>query len=537
MIDVLLTPDISGWAIDTLCRGIANTNSQRFRFKIIPAHPRAIGECIPAIQEAIAEGVDVWHAHYWRSAEQLYALVPQLREIPRVLSHHNHNHLSKSDWAGFSWLHEWTKWGVEKLKNESAVLENRVVHIPYGIDLDRFSFIEKLEDDGKTIGYVGRVVPWKNLAEICRVAKANDFKVLGTGFVDKRDYWATVDQSNLEWHGGTGYGEATPANIKDGLYKRMTVFVMYSTEERESGTLPMLEAMARGVPVMVTAQGTARDIIEDGVNGVIFDETNFEAKLKELMADPIKREKIRQKAWETIKGFPEEKMARNFAKLYYKMMWPDHKVISVIVTSYNRAEALVDTICSIDAQDYPAKEIIVADDGSTDPAVIEAVQQCQQRIKTPIVFIKNPNKTGYDLAKMRNLAAIEALGETLLIFQDRFTLDDGMLTKIAQYSLPKQWGYGLKRVRGEIHDKNTFLEGFAWIRKADLMDAGGFNERVDRYGGLSQEIRQRFMRQGFVFNKFPDVVATQIVSSGVNKRRADIWRSKLNLFKMGDFVK
>jgi len=49
----------------------------------------------------------------------------------------------------------------------------------------------------------------------------------------------------------------------------MTVFVMYSTGEKESGTLPLLHAMARGVPVMATHQGMARDIIKDGENGII----------------------------------------------------------------------------------------------------------------------------------------------------------------------------------------------------------------------------------------------------------------------------
>jgi glycosyltransferase involved in cell wall biosynthesis len=30
-----------------------------------------------------------------------------------------------------------------------------VVKIPYGVDLDRYAFIDERKDDGKTVGYVG----------------------------------------------------------------------------------------------------------------------------------------------------------------------------------------------------------------------------------------------------------------------------------------------------------------------------------------------------------------------------------------------
>jgi glycosyltransferase involved in cell wall biosynthesis len=44
----------------------------------------------------------------------------------------------------------------------------------------------------------------------------------------------------------------------------------------------------------------------------------------------------------------------------------NHKLVSVIIPTYNRAGKVVEAIRSVKAQDYPAIQIIVADDGSRD---------------------------------------------------------------------------------------------------------------------------------------------------------------------------
>lgn len=531
---VLLIPDVSGWAIGNLCKSIERYNPH-LNIEIIPCHPRAVGDAIMPINEALDRGVDVVHFQYWNSAIQLMELLPRLRDpkIKKVLTHHNHYRLTKSDWSDFDIVTEATDWGVDVL---SKVHEN-VKKVPYGIDLDRFSYIDQYPPAEPMVGYVGRICSWKNLGEICRVSKELGYKVLGTGYIDKADYWETIDKSNLEWHGGAGMAGITPANIKDDLYSRMTVFVMYATEEKESGTLPMLEAMARGIPVMVTEQGMARDILKDGENAIFFTPENFKEKLKMLMEDEPLRIKLRQAAWNTIKKYPEEMMAREFCKVYHQALGEGLPLISTIITSYNRPDALLESILSIDRQDYPAKEIVVADDGSTDPRVKLVVEQAQQMLHTPIRFIENKNKQGYGLGKMRNLAVMEALGSHILIFQDRFTLDEGMLEHVVASTKLRTWGYGSKRIKGEIREKKAFIENFAWILKEDLMLAGGFSERVDIYGGQSEEVRNRFKNAGYVFNQIPNIVATEIASSGAANRRSDIWKAKLEIAKMTDHVK
>lgn len=531
---ILVIPDAPNWAIGALCKGIIKHNPQ-YDFEFIAAHPRGLGEAIPAIREALERGVDIVHFHYWNSAIQLMDLLPELRDpkIKKILTHHNHHRLTKRDWKEFDALTEWTDWGVDVLKK----IHPNVHKVTYGIDLDRFSYLPSYPPETPAVGYIGRVVPWKNLGEITRVSKELGYKVIASGFIDKPDYWQTVDKSNLEFNGGMGLVEMAPANVKDNLYARMSVFVMYSTEEKESGTVPLLEAMARGVPILATEQGMARELIQDGKNGVLFTPENFKEKLKMVMEDEALRQSMRKAAWDTIKQYPEEKMAREFAKVYHRVLHPGMPLVSTIITSFNRPDGLLETMMSIDKQDYPNKEVIVADDGSTDPRVKLVVNEAKKILDVPIRLIENPDKQGYGLAKMRNLAVMEALGSHILVLQDRFTLDDDMLLKIVQKTAPRAWGFGAKKINGQLRDKKSFVENFAWILKDDLVAAGGFNERVDLYGGQSEELRRRFSAQGYVFNYHPDVTLTEVVSSkGINNKRDQVWKAKWQVHRLFDHI-
>ena len=65
------------------------------------------------------------------------------------------------------------------------------------------------------------------------------------------------------------------------------------------------------------------------------------------------------------------------------------------------------------------------------------------------------------------------------------------------------------------------------------MEFGGMNERVDEYGGMSQEIRTRWIKQGGQFTYLSEAKAVEIKSSKLtNERRKSIINMKLLLLKM-----
>lgn len=528
---VLIVDDIKTWAIGALTDGIMRYASDRIEFINISAHPRDYMQAAMEIKQLLKhEKIDLWHCMYWNSGEQLMTVVPELRNIPKVLSHHNHNSLTKGDWRRYNAVVAPTRWSEEELKKSHT----NVVFIPYGIDLDVFSYLPDYPyTKEKTIGYIGRVMPHKNLAKISEAATKLDYKVVGSGYIDDPRYWETVDKSHLEFNGGVGRQGMMPKQYKDQIYRRMQVFCMYSTGENETGTLPLLEAMARGIPVMATAQGMARDLIIDGENGIIFTEENFESKLKTLMEDEKLRQRLRVSAWETIKNYTEERMARDYVKLYYKIVSQNKKTVSVVIPTFNRADTLVRMLASIEASEYPAKEIIVSDDGSTDHTAL-AVREFKKQARTPIRYIRtSEDESYYGLARARNIGAVESVGDILLFMDDRYTIEPDAIGKIAESSMPNVFCFGKKIIRGKLSTKNVFMENFAWINRKDFFKAGMFNERINKYGGLSQETRDRFKLQGFSLNQVKSVVASEIKGSSKKARkRNEIWRMKLLIHKM-----
>jgi glycosyltransferase involved in cell wall biosynthesis len=519
---ILITPDCLGWAIDNITNDII-LNNPHIQFFKVPVHPRNVEQSIFEINAILKHGIDLWHAQYWHSAMQLIKMLPELKKIPKILTHHNHYALDKEDWSCFDALTIQTKWGTEKLNTKHS----NVYHIAHGVDLNRFNYIKELK--GEYIGYIGRVIEHKNLKKICETAGKLGYKVIGSGYIDKPRYWESVPKENLIFNGGIGREQMNTVIAKDNIYAQMKVFVMYSTDEKETGTLPLLEAMAKGIPVLTTVQGSARDLIKDGENGIIFNEENFENKLKMLMEDKELREKIRYNARRTINNYSSLKVAREHEKLYHKVL---HKkpLISIIVPTYNRYEQLIQLLLSIELNKYEAKEIIVCDDGSDD-LTYQTVIEARKKFKTPIKYIRSDHN-GYGLARMRNLGAIEAIGQILLFLDDRFILQEDTLNKVSNNCLLGKWYFGNKLIKEKAGNKSNFVENFSWINKCDFVNGGMFNERIDCYGGMSQEIRQKYSHQRIEFVYKEDIFVKENMHSNSRNKISEIWKAKNILYKM-----
>ena len=84
------------------------------------------------------------------------------------------------------------------------------------------------------------------------------------------------------------------------------------------------------------------------------------------------------------------------------IQWEHNRKVSVIIPTYNRSELVVRAVSSVIQQDYPEKEIIVVDDGSTDDTR-------ERLLKVPgISYYYQPNK---GQAAARNLGLRHAQGE------------------------------------------------------------------------------------------------------------------------------
>ena len=91
----------------------------------------------------------------------------------------------------------------------------------------------------------------------------------------------------------------------------------------------------------------------------------------------------------------------------------DSPVVSVVITSYNRARYLAEAVESVLTQTFAAWELIIVDDGSTDNAPQVATRYAQKDER--ITFIQQAN-SGVSVA--RNTGAKQARGEFFAFLDD-----------------------------------------------------------------------------------------------------------------------
>jgi len=402
--------------------------------------------------------------------------------------------------------------------------------VPYGIDLKKFKYNEEYPPKEKRIGYVGRVENWKRLDQIQKAAVELKEKILAMGAKGKPVYWDSFPKDNIEFD-----LECSDEKLLEN-YKKMSVFVNNSRPGRESGPLPVLEAMAMGVPVVTTRTGMAQDIGRDGYNCKITDDeaTNLSKNIKVILDDPKYAEKLRQSGWNTIKNYSDEKFARRYARIYREVIFEGINSVSVIIPTYNRADNLEKLLKHYEKQTYPNFEIVVCDDNSTDNTK-EIVMKARKELNLTIKYV-NTKTDGYGLAKARNLGIIEAEGRWLMFCDDRLAPEPKAISNFLLFATNrpgKIWFHGNKG-----GDKTSFVENFSFVQKTLVTTMGMFNERLTKYGGMTQDIKTRWEKiwsgdddGGGQFKYYHEARFEEWVSSKAKNKRVDIVDSKYLLYK------
>lgn len=515
MSKILFVPDVADWAIGHLVSAKARNISQES--KIIPIHPRDAKEKASWFLEEVKKyNPDIICYEYFRSAEQLINAQPELKQYTSVLVHHN-----QRDKALFH--ADWNELGIDKIVTHTNKCRRKlnehgysnVVTINHGIDVHEFSYRDK-EPEELMIGYVGRIVPWKGLKEVAEVAQELGYPVQVMGKIDKVDYWNEIPKDNLRFD----YFDCSDEERIE-AYHSMTIYVGNSEDDYEEGTLPYLEAMACGVPVVTTPNGVANDKAVDGENALVVPFKNKEAlkvKIKQAMEDKELRERLRKNAWDVVRHMTEEKMAYEYEKLFNKLLYGDEPLVSVIVPStYNRVEETKQILDALDSQTHKAVEVLVVWD---EMEVFNKIDISKYCITVRELYTE---RDGYNLAHARNFGAIKARGEYLMFNDNRLKPESDAIQMFIQgmevaqaHSDKKTWLFGDKGSQ-----KKSFVENFSFVKRKDFTVFGMMPEWINRYGGLSQEVRTRWVEQGGAFEYVGQANAEQLRGSSMNKERRD----------------
>ena len=93
----------------------------------------------------------------------------------------------------------------------------------------------------------------------------------------------------------------------------------------------------------------------------------------------------------------------------------EQHLISVVVTTYNRSEALAVVLAGLQSQTDMHFEVVIADDGSR-PAHRAGVEACAPRCGFPLAHVWHPD-VGFTVSRARNLGVSQTRGE-YLVFLD-----------------------------------------------------------------------------------------------------------------------
>lgn len=214
------------------------------------------------------------------------------------------------------------------LKKRGLAAEVEVV--PTGINVSQFASgngVASRKERGIpekdfVIGYLGRIAGEKNMAFLADSVfpfiaerKNTHFMVVGEGdlLADLKKKAASSGSSDRVHFTGTLRGAE-----KINAYHAMDVFTFASKSETQG--LVLAEAMASGVPVIGLDAPGVRDIVKDGVNGVLLEHEDpkmFSGALGAFCDMPVPaREKLIEGAKNTAKGFDYGENAKKVLKVY-----------------------------------------------------------------------------------------------------------------------------------------------------------------------------------------------------------------------------
>lgn len=515
---------LSYTSVDRLAEMVKKHN-EHLDIGIFPFHGKRYSEEDLKIFMEKAVGVDLIDFEYWRGADVLLKKFVWLKNKKKILTHHNPYDLDKIDPKLFDMV-------VVKNKTQQKTLHGSM-YIPHAVDLDFFDFNENYAED-KTVQMTAfRIEGKKGIREVAQVCKELGYRFVLVGHVSKPDYMRQIMEVNPD----TIFLEDIDDDVLKSVYRNSAIHVCNSMDNFESGTMPILEAMACGIPVLTRNIGLVPDIYNYktiGENmavrqGATEDINDLRNELKSLMEDRERRLKMRQKAWDSVRNYSDYRMAKMFGRLYMDVMSGFKPLVSVITATYNRREQVLQIIEALQEQTYKNLEFVVCDDNSSD-GTEEAVKSMREKVRFPIKYVntKKTNPNDYGLAKARNLGVIEADGDFLMFLDSRLYPEKDAVERFLERLDEKTWIFGNKG-----YEKKAFVENFSMIRRDLFIKAGMFNERIDRYGGMSQELRNRFKAQGFRLEYIEEAKAKEILSAQkMSAKREDIIKMKNLLWKM-----
>jgi len=198
------------------------------------------------------------------------------------------------------------------ISREQALLltgANVVATVLHGIDTDNFTFRETPED---YLLFLGRFTEGKGVLQAIDVARRVGMKLILAAAED--DYYREKVKPHVDGRQIVYYGEADFA-AKVRLFGGARALV-YPVQAREPFGLVLAEAMACGTPVVALDLGAVREVVDEGVTGMIFSDLDaMAAHLTSVFT--FDRRRIREQA---VARFGVKRMVTEYEAVYERIV-------------------------------------------------------------------------------------------------------------------------------------------------------------------------------------------------------------------------
>jgi len=172
---------------------------------------------------------------------------------------------------------------AQNIRVHCPKLASRTVAIPNYVDIERFSMtVPRVRDEGRPISFVGvgRVIPSKNILNLLKaLAKVKEQGINFTfdwyGDTYNKPYLEEIKQLIKDLHIDDIFVLRGESNAIEEAYRQADVMCMPSTLEGYPNV--MVEAMASGLPVVVSNVCEHPHIIKESINGFLFDPYDVDA--------------------------------------------------------------------------------------------------------------------------------------------------------------------------------------------------------------------------------------------------------------------
>lgn len=171
-----------------------------------------------------------------------------------------------------------------KASLESRLSSNNVTVIPHCINREVFSIDYKVREDGvKNILFVGRIQKEKGIDKLISIIKDSSFDDVHFHIVGDGVMFEEMNRELLSIKNVTIYGRVKNKNELSSIFRKCDFLLLPSVRNKKWEELfgvVIIEAMASGLIVIASDHVGPRNIIEDGVDGIIYDFSKSNHELK-----------------------------------------------------------------------------------------------------------------------------------------------------------------------------------------------------------------------------------------------------------------